>query len=103
VSVIADFVNHRQTASDEQDFPLLLQLRVLRFGFLQDGDVGVGVFPEGEEILIRRFGLGDVAGDGISAGELPALCSHSHLDFHFPSFPPSANSTFALAFPLHPD
>jgi hypothetical protein len=30
-----------------------LQLRVLRFGFLQDGDVGVGVFPEGEEILIR--------------------------------------------------
>lgn len=26
---------------------LLLQLRVLGFGFLQDGDVGVGVFPEG--------------------------------------------------------
>ena len=24
----------------------LLQLRVLRLGFLQDGDVGVGVFPE---------------------------------------------------------
>src|SRR5438093_12337536 len=30
-----------------------LQLRVLRLGLLQDGDVGVGVFPEGEEILIR--------------------------------------------------
>ena len=30
----------------------LLQLRVLRFGFLQDGDVGVGVFPEGEEIFV---------------------------------------------------
>src|ERR1039457_2250071 len=30
----------------------LLQLRVLRFGFLQDGDVGVGVFPEGKEILV---------------------------------------------------
>ena len=29
-----------------------LQLRVLRFGLLQDGDVGIGVFPEGEEILI---------------------------------------------------
>jgi hypothetical protein len=25
----------------------LLQLRVLRLGFFQDGDVGVGVFPEG--------------------------------------------------------
>jgi hypothetical protein len=26
-----------------------LQLRVLRLGFLQDGDVGVGVFPEGAQ------------------------------------------------------
>ena len=26
-----------------------LELLVLRLGFLQDGDVGVGVFPEGEE------------------------------------------------------
>ena len=25
----------------------LLQLRVLRFGLLLDGEVGVGVFPEG--------------------------------------------------------
>ena len=30
----------------------LLQLRVLGFGLLQDGDVGVGVFPEGEEVLV---------------------------------------------------
>src|SRR5437016_2222198 len=29
-----------------------LQLRVLPLGLLQDGDVGVGVFPEGKEILI---------------------------------------------------
>ena len=29
-----------------------LQVRVLRFGLLQDGDVGVGVFPEGEEIFV---------------------------------------------------
>jgi hypothetical protein len=29
----------------------LLQLRVLRLGLLQDGNVGVGVFPEGEKIL----------------------------------------------------
>jgi hypothetical protein len=33
---------------------LLLHLRVLRLGFLQDGDVGVGVgvFPEREEIFV---------------------------------------------------
>jgi hypothetical protein len=28
-----------------------LQLRVLRLGLLQDGDVGIGVFPDGEEVL----------------------------------------------------
>src|SRR5271156_432134 len=32
---------------------LLLQLRVLRLGLLQDGDIGIRVFPEDEEILIR--------------------------------------------------
>ncbi len=33
-----------------------LQLRELGFGFLQDGDVEVGVFPEGEEISVRAPG-----------------------------------------------
>jgi hypothetical protein len=31
---------------------LRLQLRLLRFGLLQDGDVGVGVLPEGKEVLV---------------------------------------------------
>ena len=30
----------------------LLQLGVLRLGLLQDGNVGVGVFPEGEELFV---------------------------------------------------
>jgi len=37
----------------------LFQLCVLRLGFLQDGDVGVGVFPEREEILIGGVGFGE--------------------------------------------
>ncbi len=36
----------------------LLQLGVLGFRFLQDGDVGVSVFPEGEEGLIHVAPLG---------------------------------------------
>src|ERR1700730_6770576 len=48
---------------------LLLQLRVLRFGFLQDGDVGVSVFPEGEEILISGFRFGGVAGYSVGTGQ----------------------------------
>src|SRR5437660_12814945 len=31
------------------------QLRVLCLSLLQDGNVGVGVFPEGEEGLVRSF------------------------------------------------
>jgi len=43
-----------------------LQLRVLGFCLLQDGDVGISVFPEGEEVLVG--GERPVAGDiGIRA------------------------------------
>ena len=31
-----------------------MQPRVLRFGLLKDGNVRVGVFPEGEELLVSR-------------------------------------------------
>jgi hypothetical protein len=47
----------------------LLQLRVLRLGFLQYGDVGVGVFPEGEEVLVGSFRFGGVAGEGVGTGQ----------------------------------
>ena len=30
----------------------LLQLRVLGFGLFQDRDVGIGIFPEGEEVFV---------------------------------------------------
>jgi hypothetical protein len=50
--------------------PGLLQLRVLSFSLLQDGDVGVGVFPEREEILVRRLGLGRVALHNIGSADL---------------------------------
>jgi hypothetical protein len=43
----------------------LLQLGGFGFGLLQDGDVGVGVFPEGEEVLIGGFCFLFVAGHGI--------------------------------------
>jgi len=47
----------------------LLELSVLRLGFLQDGNVGIGVFPEGEEVLILGTSLGSVAGENVGAGE----------------------------------
>ena len=40
---------------EEKNGPRLLQLRVFRLGLLQNGDVGVGVFPEDEEILLGSF------------------------------------------------
>src|SRR5882724_313487 len=42
---------------------------VLGFGLLQDGDVGVGVFPEREEVLVGGAGFGGVAGEGVGASE----------------------------------
>jgi hypothetical protein len=36
----------------------LLQLLVLRFGLLQDRNIGVGVFPESEKIVLRSFRFG---------------------------------------------
>jgi hypothetical protein len=47
----------------------LPQLRVLRLGLFQDGDVRVGVFPEGEEVLIGGAGLGGVTLQVVSAGK----------------------------------
>ena len=36
---------------------LLMKLRVLRLRCDEDGNIRVGIFPDREEILIRRFGL----------------------------------------------
>src|SRR2546425_13266408 len=47
----------------------LLQLRVFRFGLLQDGDVGVGVFPEREEVLVGGASLSSVAGERVGTGK----------------------------------
>ena len=38
-----------------------LQLRVLRLGLFQDGNVRVGILPERKEVIIFRAGLGGVA------------------------------------------
>jgi hypothetical protein len=45
----------------------LPQLRVFGLGLLQDGDIGVGVFPQREEVLIRGACLGAIALHGIGA------------------------------------
>jgi hypothetical protein len=44
ISLTASDNNHRQTANQE-GFQLL-QFRVLRLGFFQDGDVGVSLLPQ---------------------------------------------------------
>jgi hypothetical protein len=49
-----------------------LQLFILRLGFFQDGDVGVGVFPEGEEVLHYPTAL--------SAGTTSTIPSGIHRD-----------------------
>ena len=50
----------------------LLQLRVLRLGLLQDGNIRVGVFPEGQEIPIGGAGFGRVALHGVGTRQFEA-------------------------------
>src|ERR1022692_2986859 len=57
----------------------LLQLRVLCLGFFQDGDVGVGVFPEGEKIFVGGEGA-DASGIGIRS--VRSSCLHSVRTSH---------------------
>ena len=58
--------------------PPLLQLRVLCLGFLEEWDLGVGVFPEGEEILVGGAGGGDVSLEDASARQTEMGKGGSH-------------------------
>jgi hypothetical protein len=49
-----------------------LQLCVLGFGLLQDGDVGIGIFPEREEVFVGSE-CPDAGGIGVSACEVSCL------------------------------
>ena len=51
-------LERKEGRSRDTPWNAVLQLCVLRLGFLQDGDVGVGVFPEREEILIGGASFG---------------------------------------------
>jgi hypothetical protein len=46
-----------------------MQLCILGFGLFQEGDVAVGVFPEGEEVLVGSAGFGGVALNSEGAGK----------------------------------
>src|SRR5258708_40302498 len=48
----------------------LVQTRVLVFRLFQGGKVGVGVFPESEQVLIGGACTGCVSGEGERAGQL---------------------------------
>jgi hypothetical protein len=58
---------------------LLLQLRVLGLGLLQDGDFGIGIFPKSEKILIGGLRLRGVAIDGICAAKLKMRQRPKHI------------------------
>jgi hypothetical protein len=48
---------------------VLLQLCVFDLGLLQDGNVGVGVFPEGEEILVSSASCCRIARERLCAAQ----------------------------------
>jgi hypothetical protein len=49
---------------------LSMQLRILRFGLFEDGNIGIGVFPEDKEILIRGSRPGVFSRDCVCPAQL---------------------------------
>src|SRR5262249_20328907 len=73
----------RRDSTVRLGFGPLLQLGVLVLGLLQDRDVGVGVFPELEEVFVRCARVSGVAGKGQCPGKLhsrkgPHPSVHNH-------------------------
>jgi len=63
----------------------LLQLGVFGFGLLIDGNVGVGVLPAHQEILIGRCGLGSVSRLRVSTAQLQMRhCAYRIADYDPP-------------------
>jgi hypothetical protein len=58
---------------------------VFALGLLEDWNVGVSVFPEREEILIRSLGLGGVALHGLGPAELKRCRGVVHFPEPFAS------------------
>src|ERR1700730_3256786 len=70
------------TAGESTERRKSLQFRVLRLGLLQDGDVGVGVFPEGEEIFVggERPDAGGIGIRSLRGSRLQGIgTSHSQM------------------------
>ena len=57
------------TGTTANEVVSLLQLRILGFGLFQDWNVGIGVLPEGEEVLVSRTSFGGVALQRIGASD----------------------------------
>ena len=63
----------------------LLHFLLLCLGFFQDGNVGVGIFPEGEEILVGSFRFGGATRYGMRTGNSPmGQCAGSAVPHHAP-------------------
>ena len=71
-SQVCPYCNNTGYSSSGTHCSSLLQLCVLRLGLLQDGDVGVGVFPDSEEILVGLASHRRIACNGKSTPELVA-------------------------------
>src|SRR5437868_446461 len=68
-SVAAIHVDRKRRKPLEEYEQDSVELRVFDFGLFQDADIGVGVFPEREKILICSASLGGLTLQDISAGK----------------------------------
>src|SRR5580700_3197506 len=63
----------------------LLQICVLRLGLLQDGDVGVSVFPERKEILVGGSCFASISRECVGSAQLQVRQCADGIAEHDPS------------------
>jgi tetratricopeptide (TPR) repeat protein len=79
-AVFQKFIDHRgvvfdnveaaiQSGKSRTSFVLLWQFGEFGFGRVEDGKIGVGVFPNGKQLPIGGFGFGGVSLHGVGAGQ----------------------------------
>jgi len=61
-----------------QGFRQLLQLRVFRFGFLQNGDVGIGVFPQRKELIVGLSAFVDLTHHFVRSAQAQVRQRHKY-------------------------
>ena len=66
----SQFTGAEAGMTQQPDYRGLLQFRIFGLGLLEDGNIGVGILPKREKILVGRFCFRRLTFHGVGAAQL---------------------------------